>query len=811
MEIDRAIELAIDGKALLFTGAGFSSGAVNLKNLKFRNVSELVSYFAQKSGLPDSVTLDDASEEYVNQVGIDQLINELKQEFTVKDIATFHKIYAEIPWKRIYTTNYDNVVEDAYRKVGRLLTPVTLGYDIFSIPKESICVHMNGYIQTLDRKSIWNEFKLTETSYLTASISTSKWAILFRNDLRYARSVFFIGYSLYDIDIKRMLFDVHGIKDKCFFILGNNPDDSLVRRVSKIGSIVKESVETFSQRISEKRKVYIPVDTNLFEPSAILEHKIQSSNVTINDQDFLNLMLFGIHDTEKISSSLNFNYPFYLTRSSTDRVYQYICGGKKIVIVCSDLGNGKTLFMDGLLGKALADGWRVFEAHDYSEEAANDMHDLSKLHEKSILIIEDYHNWLDEIKDIVLNTNDNLRLVLTARNAINDVVIDKLIDLSKIKEIPEIRLDILDDNEINWIIETWNTYGLWADKAGWTKRRKFEYLSKDCNNQFHSILLKLIDSPDIKERLKNLYSQIKDTGEYSDVIITIFVLSVLNQNPTIDLLVDLWGDKVLNNPGFKRNPLINQLINFNNNQIIVRSAVAALHFLREVLDANTIVSVVTDVTNKLNNIGYLSKRYHFLRTELMRFHNVQLILPEKGFAKAMINYYESIKNLPYLKNNGLFWLQYAIGCTVVEDFLRARMYFKTAYSLAEAKSWDSRQIDNHYARFLIDEAIESSDPVLAMQSFRKARRIIFEQIKTERRKYPYNVARRLDTFIDKYDSQLSIDELKELAKMAHFIIKNIKALPDFVSCHKNVRHCHKTMTYIIERVKEYTIDEIEED
>ena len=133
-------------------------------------------------------------------------------------------------------TNYDNLLEVAYAKSSRRLTPVTLSDDILKIPKnDTLCVHLNGYIDRLTRDTIGSEIKLTEPSYITSSVAESDWATLFRQDIRAARSVFFLGYSLHDLDIKRILFESADLREKCFFIIGQNPKSATIRRASQFG------------------------------------------------------------------------------------------------------------------------------------------------------------------------------------------------------------------------------------------------------------------------------------------------------------------------------------------------------------------------------------------------------------------------------------------------------------------------------------------------------------------------------------------------------------------------------------------------
>jgi len=91
----------------------------------------------------DEINLHYAAEEYIAINGKDKLIDELQNEFTAKVITSSQSTVASVPWKRIYTTNYDNVIEKAYEESGRKLVPVTISDNIRNIPNaNTLCVHL---------------------------------------------------------------------------------------------------------------------------------------------------------------------------------------------------------------------------------------------------------------------------------------------------------------------------------------------------------------------------------------------------------------------------------------------------------------------------------------------------------------------------------------------------------------------------------------------------------------------------------------------------------------------------------------------
>ncbi len=332
MELEKAIQMALDGRAVLFVGAGFSRGAVNLNGQPFKSGLELAAHFASRASLPSSSGLEDASEAFAEEHGIDKLISEIQIEFGAREVASFHREIVAIPWKRIYTTNYDNVVELASRLQGKRLSAVTLGTDIYKMPKDhTICIHLNGYAETLDRNKIWTELKLTESSYVTASIADTQWAMLFRQDLRLARAIFFVGYSISDLDIKRILFASDILKEKCFFCVGPDPDEIMLRRVAKFGTVMRKSAEEFAAEMHTVAATYVPVVSAGSYPVSLKEYQIRTPGTPISDKAFLDLLLLGERTDDLIAESLRSGKRYLLERSAVSDVFRHIDKGKRVL------------------------------------------------------------------------------------------------------------------------------------------------------------------------------------------------------------------------------------------------------------------------------------------------------------------------------------------------------------------------------------------------------------------------------------------------------------------------------------------------
>src|SRR5437588_512860 len=64
-----------------------------------------------------------------------------------------------------------------------------------------------------------------------------------------------------------------------------------------------------------------------------------------------------------------------------------------------------------------------------------------------------------------LPANDKAVLILAARNTIQDVLVDDVTDAAGVDYIPEVQIDTLTDEDVDWIVEALDEYGLWGELA----------------------------------------------------------------------------------------------------------------------------------------------------------------------------------------------------------------------------------------------------------------------------------------------------------------------------------------------------------
>src|SRR5690606_12874207 len=101
------------GTSILFLGAGFSAEATNTNDEDIKDVDSLIAYLLKKANVTstDGYDLDTAAEEGQKVHGAEATMVALHKNFRTKDYTPEQALVVTQPWRRIYTTNYDDVIE----------------------------------------------------------------------------------------------------------------------------------------------------------------------------------------------------------------------------------------------------------------------------------------------------------------------------------------------------------------------------------------------------------------------------------------------------------------------------------------------------------------------------------------------------------------------------------------------------------------------------------------------------------------------------------------------------------------------------
>lgn len=114
MTYDEALQNAIDGEAIFIVGSGFSTGAENSLTEEDNHLwvgTRLAQELAQLTDMDTDVQLDIVSQEYIDIYGEKAMVDYLRKHYTVTNHANYYNAISRVKNLRVYSTNYDNLIE----------------------------------------------------------------------------------------------------------------------------------------------------------------------------------------------------------------------------------------------------------------------------------------------------------------------------------------------------------------------------------------------------------------------------------------------------------------------------------------------------------------------------------------------------------------------------------------------------------------------------------------------------------------------------------------------------------------------------
>lgn len=806
MTLNEALKHAINGNAMLFIGSGFSVGATSLEGKEFPTGKQLARRLYKECGMmPPDDDLYYAAQRYRRKFDDDSLVTLLQRLFTTKIVSENQKRFSEIPWTGIFTTNYDDVLETAFSSSPnpKKLKPITIDQDTnLYTSRRNCCVHINGYIDDLTRSSFDNSFKLTNTSYLTEEFSKSNWSFIFRKALESSRAIIFVGYSMYDLDIGRILYADKELKDKTIFIEWEGASSDYLENSiqNEFGEIFPVGLSGFWDAYDKIASSYIPED-NKSTLLSFSELSISEKAQPMRDDDAFNFLLKGEINLNFIWNGAisNGRETAFIKREQHDHLIDQIDSGEKVIVVTSDMANGKTVFSLGLCCSLIARNFRVFKLNENVEKPYEDINKITALDGKIAIIIENYTRHFEELKYIYLRKNGNIVLILTTKTVFQESFREKLSTL--VGAAQEISLDKLSDSDIEKFSILFSTYKLWAKNDAWPLQRKNTYIKEKCGREVGACLLGIVKSPEIATRFRVLFEAFGKNDNLSKIIITASVLKLIDYEASRNMVAELLNSPYLFSLDFRRNEYAIQILDISNGRLVPRSSILAHYGLTNFADTKFLVDQLISIAKRAHDLASSDSIYFNIYVSLVNFSVIQAMIPESGKRDGLIRFYEGLKNLRLAVTHPHFWLQYALARLAYdqqEDLIKAKLYLDAAFSHARARpGYHLQHMENVLARYLLKSGKVETDINKAFDHFLEAHNIILRQSRNEKTEAPYKAASGYAHFYNAHKNELSIDQKKYISDAATEVISNIPGLSAFMRQEYSIRSCHTELTSII--------------
>lgn len=807
-----ALKLAVEGEAVFLVGSGFSTGAENAIEGEDRHLlvgSELAKEFANLTGMDSGVPLDIVSQEYIDMYGEPQLIDYLKSHYTVDTYAEYYKALARVKNLRVYSTNYDDLIERVCNDCGNKIKGYSIDADIRKVNKTKMVMHLNGYIQEVENNMLPESFRLSHMSYNNVKFFDTPWYSYLIDELYSAKVIFVIGLSFSsDIDIRRIVSDEE-LKDKIFFVERDDLSDGSRKFLDKYGRVLLCGVQAFLEDLSkieidEKKKKEVYYKT--FRKANRYDNSMKPE-----DRDVYALLFNGIEKEGIYKKDANRCYEVLVNRDKVIDVIKEIEQGKSVVIH-SDLGNGKSIFVNQVIDLCPdLDFYYLKQVNN--QKVLSEIKSFCEDGKEKVLICDPANIYLDILDKFADFDLKNIKFILVMRSSMYDNYYNSIYDIidrmSNVQFINPINLDELSDREIELLDKLVLKYGFYGDFAGVSMQRRIEYLKMKCNSRFQNILIYLFESTHIIDRFVENVANINGNNDLRRILILAFVSGILELGLNTNdykILLDIQDvERVI-----KRNKNCGELVDVERGKIVIKSSIIAKELMMrtEVFSKNEVFDVLVGTMKKLDNLYLGSDKYKNAMINLVSCSYLSYVFGYKMESNKFIEYYEKVKELNFCKNNLFFWEQYAIVCVNLNQFDRAGRYFKTAYSLAKQRGhfFSAYQIDNHYARYLLANQLYYRKKEGSLEAFVEAHRLLnknseMDRDKKNNRYYKYRVARiykdYYDTFASKYEQSDKDIFLKRCQEMYYSLLHYKKGLVND-EIRKDVRECECSLKYILE-------------
>lgn len=759
------IEDIIPSNSIIFLGSGFSLGAQNILGKSPPNGKSLRRHFIQQLNLPEDTEYDlqILSEEFADN-NPEKLREELYNIFRLKELSEDQKIILSKPWRRIYSTNYDDAVE-----LYRLQTKnAPNSYDVSeAIPNKlqpGAVIHLHGSIRLITAENLTESLVLGEASYVNQYVVRSPWYDQFQSDLAYASGIYIIGYSLADYHIAALMMANPRLAERTFFIQGPDKDEVFLRRTKTYGQTLFIGTAGFAQALENSSTPPVPSISSLKSFRSLAPNRDNKAVSRPTATEVYDLLVYGNFDPVRLARSQP-KEDYAISRAEAVREAADAIEENAALVVDGRLGNGKSIFMHLLAYELSARGWTCLMLRPEHPNLPEEMAILSTL-DRVIVFVEQYSAAQDTLKGFHSALPD-AKLVVEVRTGTFEVRFHELSDLLP-APFSRVSLNTLSGQDVRAFRNLCGRAGL-------------QVLDQARNGDLRDVLLHLFKNKSIRDRLQSALKPLFDNaGTRRILTMTLlvaihqvavgaaFVRSVVREDPYIAL-------KLLED-------LSHEIFETSGDKIKVRSAVFSSFVVSEFIEpeeiAEAVVSITLAAAERRNE-----RSYRILMSNMIAYSSLRNTLRGKGDARKTINsIYERLRYDERVNGEPLFWLQYAIYMAEVPRLDTAEEYIDTAYRKAEENpGFQTYQIDTQALRIALLRATEEKGG----QDITSIQRIIdgLERIdamlsEKSHRAYAVRVLEWVPPFLKVRFSDLGTGERTAMQFWLLKVINSLVALPE---------------------------------
>uniref|UniRef100_UPI003CF3EDAE hypothetical protein n=1 Tax=Brevundimonas sp. TWP2-3-2 TaxID=2804648 RepID=UPI003CF3EDAE len=535
-----------------------------------------------------------------------------------------------------------------------------------------------------------------------------------------------------------------------------------------------------------------PVSFELYAPP--------QSGRAASGSDVFDLVLLGDLKHEVLPSTRpDQQFSYSLWRDDADSLVADIDDSHSAgrYLIHSDLGNGKTIAAESLKYALHVRGFTVLTLKPVRDIISIDIPYLTSLPGRTVIFVDDVfktNNRSDLIS--LVNQFSHFSYIGTCRTSVFDLQGHEL-NLIFGDRYVDYDANVLSDRECQQIVTWFDTNGLWGVEAGLTSGEKLGILTNKCRREFRSIILDRFNSSFMRQKIDTVFRSIQP-GRVKDWLLHVLIVELCGFEPNARFVQSLAGYSPSRQELAAAGP-VKEFIGAEGGYISVRSPVLAELLSREMFDRDEKVRALVSIAKAAGNLTTGRDIYSELIKFTYRPAIMGSIFSQKDYLPAAKALFDELKSIDGLQNKSLFWLQYAIILTSEREYFGAKVIFDTAFGRARNSDFDTFQVDNHYARFLLESRMSApKDFPDAFFAFLEAHKRIRNQILRDRSAtHPYRVAELYPDFLKMRHSEMDPGQRAVVRKMTSEMIE-LLAKAKIRNRHQKIRETKAALEEFLE-------------
>ena len=676
--------------SILFLGSGFSLGAANIANGSPPNGRRLRRHFIEQLSLPADTDYDlqVISEEFAED-DPRKLRDELYRIFRLTELTAGQTSVLSEPWRRIYSTNYDDAVELHRLNKKALPNAFDVSQPVPNKLPHGAVVHLHGSIRMITPENVMESLVLGESSYVNQYVVGSPWYDQFQRDLAFASALYIVGYSLADYHIAGLLMANPKLAERTVFIQGPEPDQTFVRRTARYGRTMFIGTDGFAEALARAPRSAAPALDSLRSFRSLAPTRDKKSSARPTATEVFDLLVYGDFDASRLARSQP-GEGYAIARADAVDAAADAVEAKAALVVDGRLGNGKSIFLHLLAFELSSRGWTCLLLRPGHPDLHREVAALAGI-ERVVVFIDQYSAAQDSVRGL-REALPKAKLVVEVRTGTFEVRFHELVQVLP-KPFDRVSLNTLSRTERVAFSRLCELVGLRPP-------------AEDHRTDLRDLLLDLFENKEIRDRISTALEPLFAKRATRRILTMAMLIATHQGSVSAAFVRSVAGEDPF--AALKRlEELSNEIFETSADGFKARSAVFSSFVIATFIDPDEIADTVVEVT--LAAARRRSERpYRVLMSNMMAYSSLRKTLRGKGDPDAIIvSVYERLRYDERVNGEPLFWLQYAIAMAEVPRLDAADEYIATAYRKAEAlPGFRTYQIDTQAFRIALLRATE---------------------------------------------------------------------------------------------------------